>query len=478
MSAQKAWYKKHGMEMPGSAEGKSAAKAKMDVGEINKKKARETAIAQAAASKKNKELVSSSERVRKMAANAQAFGGSRPGGDLTTARGLVQYVRAGGTLKAGRLGEENIQEGNPVNKAKKKEFVRQVGLKAMRAGKVDRARGYVPQRAGREELRKEEAQMNESAKSEAEKVLGGPVKSSAERKKMPAGKQPEPYRYVRALARKAMKSGIKKRDDESERMIRRAMEKEMTRMGEGFDPDPKDIAAYLVSRHGKGKVTMDHVKGYERRRDSQSGIDKEEVMKHVKKMSEEIEESTMKYIEEKLTAADPASKWISDFVKSDNPKFAGKSKKERINQALGAYYAATRGKNEAFEIEESKKMEKMEDEAEEMDDKDEEDEDEEEMNERYMGFKKLKASIAAKGGARNPAAVAAAIGRKKYGKEKFQAMAAAGKKSMKEALDAVGKEDKDVDNDGDSDKTDVYLSKRRKAVSAAIRKKVADKMGK
>ncbi len=55
-------------------------------------------------------------------------------------------------------------------------------------------------------------------------------------------------------------------------------------------------------------------------------------------MKEEVE-----YIEEKLSASDPVSKWISDFVKSDNPKFAGKSKKERINQALGAYYAAKRG---------------------------------------------------------------------------------------------------------------------------------------
>jgi hypothetical protein len=64
---------------------------------------------------------------------------------------------------------------------------------------------------------------------------------------------------------------------------------------------------------------------------------------------EETEESTMKYIEEKLTAADPASKWISDFVKSDNPKFAGKSKKERIQQALGAYYAKKRGTNEEVE---------------------------------------------------------------------------------------------------------------------------------
>jgi len=72
-----------------------------------------------------------------------------------------------------------------------------------------------------------------------------------------------------------------------------------------------------------------------------------EVMTKLKK--EETEESTMKYIEEKLTAADPASKWISDFVKSDNPKFAGKSKKERIQQALGAYYAKKRGTNEETE---------------------------------------------------------------------------------------------------------------------------------
>lgn len=70
-----------------------------------------------------------------------------------------------------------------------------------------------------------------------------------------------------------------------------------------------------------------------------------------KKMSEDVE---LQYIEEKLTAADPASKWISDFVASDNPKFAGKSKKERINMALGAYYSAKRGKNEEVSIEESK----------------------------------------------------------------------------------------------------------------------------
>jgi hypothetical protein len=54
---------------------------------------------------------------------------------------------------------------------------------------------------------------------------------------------------------------------------------------------------------------------------------------------------------EKLRAADPTGRWISDFVHSDNPKFAGKSKKERIRMALGASYAAKR-QNEEAEIEE------------------------------------------------------------------------------------------------------------------------------
>ena len=49
------------------------------------------------------------------------------------------------------------------------------------------------------------------------------------------------------------------------------------------------------------------------------------------------------------------------------------------------------------------------------------------MQEKYMGFKKVEKAAAA-GGAENPAAVAASIGRKKYGKKAFQKAAAAGKK--------------------------------------------------
>ena len=39
-----------------------------------------------------------------------------------------------------------------------------------------------------------------------------------------------------------------------------------------------------------------------------------------------------------------------------------------------------------------------------------------------------------------------------------------------EALDAVGNEDEDIDNDGDADNTDEYLTRRRRAIGRALRK--------
>lgn len=54
------------------------------------------------------------------------------------------------------------------------------------------------------------------------------------------------------------------------------------------------------------------------------------------------------------------------------------------------------------------------------------------MKKKYEGFKAVEAS-AAKSGATDPAAVAAAIGRKKYGKKAFQHAAAEGKKMKKDA---------------------------------------------
>ena len=59
-------------------------------------------------------------------------------------------------------------------------------------------------------------------------------------------------------------------------------------------------------------------------------------------------------------------------------------------------------------------------------------------------------------------------------KERLLAKAKAKREKMKEALDPVGKEDADIDNDGDVDKSDKYLGKRRKAIAKAMKKKMSE----
>lgn len=518
LASQKAWYKKNNMEMPSTtADGKSAAQAKKDVGEINKKKAREATIAAAVAtSKKNKELMKSSDRVRQMAANAKAFGGQRPGGDLTTASGMVNYIRSGGYLKAGRLGEETVEEAvvktKDVNKQKLKNYVRGLGTKAAIAGKVPFDQINSPLRAGRKVLKQEEVQIDEVTKKEAESTLGGTVK---EKPKMPPGKQPAGYRYVRNLARKAMKAGIKKEEVEldeanmrfdyeaaarpkssdvknflnrdknpraaaaSKKYIRR-----MTKLG-GLGPNQtkKDTEAHM-------KVNFEEVSVDEEKKPDASMAmtntlkmkmlsdkDKKTLGKVADLMASQkkkpVKEGVnMKYIEEKLTASDPASKWISDFVKSDNPKFAGKSKKERINQALGAYYAAKRGTNEEVEqtdeavrvvdVEKKGKLPKKQD-----------------VRDRLALAAKERRKITGEPGVKGFNKPIGFAPTKYMDTSYVRAMKEEEAfKKVAESMDAVGREDKDVDNDGDSDKTDLYLSKRRKAIGNAIRKKVAGKMEK
>jgi hypothetical protein len=56
--------------------------------------------------------------------------------------------------------------------------------------------------------------------------------------------------------------------------------------------------------------------------------------KHMNKEEVELDEMINEVLSKDASAGD----WIHDFVHSDNPKFAGKSKAERKKMALGAYY--------------------------------------------------------------------------------------------------------------------------------------------
>ncbi len=62
--------------------------------------------------------------------------------------------------------------------------------------------------------------------------------------------------------------------------------------------------------------------------------------KSLKKFKEDYDENSIidQMISEVLSKDASAGDWIHDFVHSDNPKFAGKSKAKRKEMALGAYY--------------------------------------------------------------------------------------------------------------------------------------------
>jgi len=60
-------------------------------------------------------------------------------------------------------------------------------------------------------------------------------------------------------------------------------------------------------------------------------------------------------ITEDLDPNSDAKVWIDDFVKSDAPQFKGKTKEQRVNMALGAYYSARKeaGLEESIDLEEA-----------------------------------------------------------------------------------------------------------------------------
>lgn len=77
--------------------------------------------------------------------------------------------------------------------------------------------------------------------------------------------------------------------------------------------------------------------------------DFEMLRKKKKQVKEEFDNSFKDELNEVLSKDATAADYIKDFVNSDNPKFKGKSKKERIKMALGAYYSKQRNEEHVQE---------------------------------------------------------------------------------------------------------------------------------
>ena len=62
-------------------------------------------------------------------------------------------------------------------------------------------------------------------------------------------------------------------------------------------------------------------------------------------MGDDVDQEDLDALHEVLSKDAKAGDWIHDFVHSTNPKFEGKTKKERIKMALGAYYDTNKKKD-------------------------------------------------------------------------------------------------------------------------------------
>jgi hypothetical protein len=93
------------------------------------------------------------------------------------------------------------------------------------------------------------------------------------------------------------------------------------------------------------KTTANIKKALRKEETEEQGNDR---MKQLKKFKEMILDMQL---QEVLSKDASAGDWIHDFVHSDNPKFAGKSKEKRKEMALAAYYSKQR--NEEVELDEA-----------------------------------------------------------------------------------------------------------------------------
>ena len=100
------------------------------------------------------------------------------------------------------------------------------------------------------------------------------------------------------------------------------------------DPDSDDVSGMSASKM-RGFVEKDDFDSFAKGTPMNS--------KDAKKMFDKLKEGmnlSESYITEVLKPSDSLEKWIKDFLKSDDPRFDGKSKKKRIEMATAAYYAA------------------------------------------------------------------------------------------------------------------------------------------
>jgi hypothetical protein len=419
-AAQKAWYKKNNMAMPDDAGGRSAAAAKKVKVAPRKEIAVEPGSVRALNAARQQAYLAKGGR---QPIGAMGSGGSNvmAGGGQSTIKDLKASIKAGfnpkvsldpyESEKAKKVGPRSLKmkkEEVQIDEALSPERKRMFDLKLKLIKKVANKKSYT----------------KPSKVDEPRSSLNPSRDMKLTPKSMPTVAVGH-YKEEIQIDEVTGYEGVKDRTD----IIKRAAA--MGRMGKNvFLARVKARAAEMKKEK---KAMKEEVKDQADvgEYDYEGDMAKSQlrsILANAKRMHDMLEDTTNlpEWVQSKITLAE-------DYILTAANYMEGEMNEELIRQEESIFEAMK--KMEMDDEEDEMDDEDDEDEMEDDDEEDDEEDDEKKMNEKYMGFKAVMAA-AKKGGARDPAAVAAAIGRKKYGKEKFQAAAAAGKK-MGEEVEVV-----------------------------------------
>ncbi len=232
-------------------------------------------------------------------------------------------------------------------------------------------------------VKKEEVEMNEASKAEAEKLLGGPVKTRTGNE--PKGKLPLGFRQARNLARKAMRGGVSAIHRSMEKTMQKENVTESTTEVNEMSSHGKALAKAIMAKQSKRPIAqMMGEAGDEPKHTADAGeYDYEgdmaksqlkSIITNAQRLHDMLEDTTNlpEWVQSKITLAEDyvltAANYmegemneeveqvdekinlvkakmgdvIKDFKKSDAPQFKGKSMEKRREMAIAAKLGAER----------------------------------------------------------------------------------------------------------------------------------------
>lgn len=137
-----------------------------------------------------------------------------------------------------------------------------------------------------------------------------------------------------------MKEEVEQMDELSKKTLGSYVKKAVDSVAK--NSSTKGISRAKSNFYGAGTPGDPYGANWRDSHDNRADSLQDKVWKRKRKISQAVDKITkeeMEQMDEVITKKTPTGKVISDFVHSKNPKFAGKSKRERIRMALGAKYA-------------------------------------------------------------------------------------------------------------------------------------------